>query len=138
MGRDYVLLDSARRRRYLPPQQGAARDNRAFDTRRRTDGTQGCCRVTWQELRRNQADDERMSDDGQLKQEGYGKYVPSSLESSHSSHSSHSSTNGLGVTGVTGVTPPLSADEANERVQRLIDEGMASCLAVAELFLISL
>src|SRR5215212_3155462 len=48
----------------------------------------------------------RMSDDGQLKQEGYGKYVPSSLGSSHSSHSSHSSTNGLGVTGVTGVTPP--------------------------------
>jgi hypothetical protein len=74
----------------------------------------------------------RMSDDGQLKQEGYGKYVPSSLGSSHSSHSSHSSTNGLGVTGVTGVTPPLSADEVNERVQRLIDEGVAPRLAAAE------
>jgi AAA domain len=74
----------------------------------------------------------RMSDDGQLKQEGYGKYVPSSLGSSHSSHSSHSSTNGSGVTGVTGVTPPLSADEANERVQRLIDEGVAPRLAAAE------
>src|SRR5215212_4905519 len=74
----------------------------------------------------------RMSDDGQLKQEGYGKYVPSSLESSHSSHSSHSSTNGLGVTGVTGVTPPLSADEANERVQRLIDQGVSEKWAIAE------
>jgi hypothetical protein len=56
----------------------------------------------------------RMNDDGQLAQEGYGKYVPSrgpshSSHSSHSttsSHSSHSSTNGLGVTEVTGVTPP--------------------------------
>jgi AAA domain len=47
----------------------------------------------------------RMNDDGQLAQEGYGKYVPS-RGPSHSSHSSHSSTNGSGVTGVTGVTPP--------------------------------
>jgi hypothetical protein len=53
----------------------------------------------------------RMSDDGQLKQEGYGKYVPSSLGGSHSSHFGHSSTNGSGVTRVTGVTHPLSADE---------------------------
>jgi hypothetical protein len=74
----------------------------------------------------------RMSDDGQLKQEGYGKYVPSSLGSSHSSHSSHSSTNGSGVTGVTGVTPPLSADESNERVQRLIDQGVSERHAIAE------
>jgi hypothetical protein len=73
----------------------------------------------------------RMNDDGQLAQEGYGKYVPS-RGPSHSSHSSHSSTSGSGVTGVTGVTPPLYADEANERVQRLIDEGMAPRLAVAE------
>ena len=101
----------------------------------------------------------RMSDDGQLKQEGYGKYVPSSLGGRHSSYSSHSSTNGLGVTGVTGVTPPserenqkvtevmevttprnrnngahppLSADEANERMQRLIDDGWAEEAAFAE------
>jgi hypothetical protein len=66
----------------------------------------------------------RMGDDGQLKQEGYGKYVPSSLGGSHSSHSSHSSTNGSGVTGVTGVTPPLSADEENARVQELVGQGM--------------
>ena len=74
----------------------------------------------------------RMSDDGQLKQEGYGKYVPSSLGNSHSSHSSHSSTNGSGVTGVTGVTPPLSVDETNERVQRLIDQGVSEKWAIAE------
>lgn len=62
----------------------------------------------------------RMSDDGQLKGAGYGKYLPLI---GHSSHSSHSSTNGLGVTGVTGVTPPLSADERNARVQELIDQA---------------
>jgi hypothetical protein len=73
----------------------------------------------------------RMNDDGQLAQEGYGKYVPS-RGPSHSSHSSHSSTNGSGVTGVTGVTPPLSAGEGNERVQQLVDEGWALDAAVAE------
>jgi hypothetical protein len=72
----------------------------------------------------------RMHDDGQLKQEGYGKYVP--LIISHSSHSSHTSTNGLSVTSVTGVTPPLSADEGNARVQELIDQGMRADLAAAE------
>jgi hypothetical protein len=50
----------------------------------------------------------RMSDDGQLKQEGYGKYLPLI---GHSSHSSHSSTNGSGVTGVTGVTTPRARSE---------------------------
>jgi AAA domain len=73
----------------------------------------------------------RMNDDGQLKQEGYGKYVPS-LGGRHYSHSSHSSTNGSGVTGVTEVTPPLPADEANERVQRLIDQGMSEKWAIKE------
>jgi AAA domain len=71
----------------------------------------------------------RMSDDGQLKQEGYGKYVPSSLGGSHSSHPGHSSTHGSGVT---GVTPPVSADETNERVQRLIDQGVSEKWAIAE------
>src|SRR5215208_5034243 len=74
----------------------------------------------------------RMGDDGQLKQEGYGKYVPASLGGGYSSHSSHSSTSGLGVTRVTGVTPPerenshppLSADEANRLMQQWINEGM--------------
>jgi AAA domain len=126
----------------------------------------------------------RMYDDGQLTQEGYGKYVPSLSSSSHSSHSSHSSnekpismgthentgesllennshpsTNGSRVTGASGgshssgaqsplierrvtrvteVTPPqtsnnnthLDADKGNERVQRLIDEGVAPHVAV--------
>src|SRR5215212_6878133 len=74
----------------------------------------------------------RMGDDGQLKQEGYGKYVPASLGGGYSSLSSHSSTSGLGVTRVTGVTPPerenshppLSADEANRLMQQWINEGM--------------
>jgi hypothetical protein len=71
----------------------------------------------------------RMSDDGQLKGAGYGKYLPLI---SHSSHSSHSSTNGLGVTGVTGVTLPLSADERNARVRELIDQGMKPEFAAEE------
>ena len=48
----------------------------------------------------------RMHKDGQLNQEGYGKYVPS-RGPRHTGHSSHTSTNGLGVTGVTTVTLPL-------------------------------
>ena len=48
----------------------------------------------------------RMHKDGQLNQEGYGKYIPS-RGPSHTGHSSHTSTNGSGVTGVTTVTPPL-------------------------------
>ena len=72
----------------------------------------------------------RMSDDGQLKQEGYGKYVVSSLGGSHFSHSSHSSTNGSGVT---GVTPPLTADEGNKRFQRLLDEGWSEEMAWKEI-----
>jgi hypothetical protein len=50
----------------------------------------------------------RMNKDGQLNQEGYGKYVPSGGPS-HSSHSSHTSTNGSGVTGVTPVDPSIVA-----------------------------
>ena len=67
----------------------------------------------------------RMHKDGQLSQEGYGKYVPS-RGPGHIAHTSHSSTDGPGVTSVTTVTPPyrekpdgrhLSADEANERAK---------------------
>jgi len=47
----------------------------------------------------------RMHNDGQLNQEGYGKYVPS-RGPGHTGHSSHTSTDGSGVTGVTTVTSP--------------------------------
>src|SRR5215212_5106567 len=47
----------------------------------------------------------RMHKDGQLSQEGYGKYIPA-RGPSHTGHSSHSAANGSGVTGVTTVTPP--------------------------------
>jgi hypothetical protein len=84
----------------------------------------------------------RMSDDGQLKQEGYGKYVPSSLGGSHSSHFSHSLTD-VGVTEVTGVThpqtkdphnhtPPFSADEGNALMQQWIEEGVREDMALTE------
>jgi hypothetical protein len=59
----------------------------------------------------------RMEEAGQLKQEGYGKYVPS-RGPSHSSHSSHPSTNGSGVTGVTEVTPPLMDSPKGENGHR--------------------
>jgi hypothetical protein len=84
----------------------------------------------------------RMHEAGLLTQQGYGKYVPAQgpvRYESHSSHSSHTSTNGSGVTGGTSVTSPnmgngyphpLSADEANERVQQLVDQGMREDLAV--------
>jgi hypothetical protein len=82
----------------------------------------------------------RMHKDGQLSQEGYGKYVLSRTPG-HTAHTSHSSTNGSGVTTVTSVTPPygenpngrrLSADEANERVEQLKSQGMREDFAVAE------
>ena len=82
----------------------------------------------------------RMHKDGQLSQEGYGKYVPS-RGPGHTAHTSHSSTDGSGVTTVTSVTPPyrenpngrrLSADEANERVEQLKSQGMREDYAVAE------
>ena len=47
----------------------------------------------------------RMDKDGQVNQEGYGKYV-SSRGPRHTGHSSHTSTDGSGVTGVTTVTSP--------------------------------
>ena len=79
----------------------------------------------------------RMHKDGQLSQEGYGKYVLS-RGPGHTAHTSHSSTDGSGVT---TVTPPfrenpngrrLSADEANERVEQLKSQGMREDYAVAE------
>jgi hypothetical protein len=82
----------------------------------------------------------RMHKDGQLSQEGYGKYVPS-RGPGHTAHTSHSSTDGSGVTTVTNVTPAygenpngrrLSADEANERVEQLKSQGMREDYAVAE------
>ena len=82
----------------------------------------------------------RMHNDGQLSQEGYGKYV-CSRGPGHTAHTSHSSTDGSGVTTVTSVTPPyreipngrrLSADEANERVEQLKSQGMREDYAAAE------
>jgi hypothetical protein len=82
----------------------------------------------------------RMHKDGQLSQEGYGKYVLS-RGPGHTAHTSHSSTDGSGVTTVTSVTPPyrenpngrrLSADEANERVEQLKSQGMREDYAVTE------
>jgi hypothetical protein len=47
----------------------------------------------------------RMHKDGQLNQEGYGKYV-ASRGPGHTGHSSHTSANGSGVTSVNTVTSP--------------------------------
>jgi AAA domain/IclR helix-turn-helix domain len=56
-----------------------------------------------------------MHKDGQLKQEGYGKYVPS-RGPRHTGHSSHASTNGSGVTGVTTVTSLSHEDSRHDGV----------------------
>src|SRR5215208_593684 len=73
----------------------------------------------------------KMAGDGQLTQEGYGKYVVAQGPV-YIDNTVYTSTNGTGVNDVNDVNAPLSADEDNERVQRLIDEGMAPRLAVAE------
>ena len=75
----------------------------------------------------------KMAGDGQLTQEGYGKYVVAQGPV-YIDNTVYTSTNGTGVNDVNDVNAPLSADEDNERVQRLIDEGMAPRLAVAEVF----
>jgi len=82
----------------------------------------------------------KMAGDGQLTQEGYGKYVVAQGPV-YIGNIGNTSTTGTGVNDVNDVntpytgngnSPPLSADEGNERVQRLIDQGMRPDLAVAE------
>jgi len=73
----------------------------------------------------------KMAGDGQLTQEGYGKYVVAQGPV-YIDNSVYTSTNGSGVNDVNDVNTPLSADEGNERVQRRIDQGMRPDLAIAE------
>jgi hypothetical protein len=96
----------------------------------------------------------KMAGDGQLNQQGYGKYVvaggPGNIDNisnvtlggtGNIDNISNTSTNGLSVNDVNDVngldekhrtTTPLSADEGNERVQRMLDEGRTLEAALAE------
>jgi hypothetical protein len=71
----------------------------------------------------------KMAGDGQLAQEGYGKYVVTQGPV-YIDNTVYTSTNGSGVNDVNDVNGPLSANEANEWVQQRIDEGMRPDYAV--------
>jgi hypothetical protein len=80
----------------------------------------------------------KMAGDGQLAQEGYGKYVVTGGPV-YIDNTVYTSTTTSGVNDVNDVngkdeknSHSLSADEGNERVQRLIDQGMRPDLAVEE------
>jgi hypothetical protein len=82
----------------------------------------------------------KMFNDGQLNQEGYGKYVVA-RGPVYIDNTSNTSTNGTGVNDVNDVSSYIagsrtssyiSADEGNKRVQDLIDAGMKPEFAVAE------
>ena len=72
----------------------------------------------------------QMSKDGDLRVVSRGQYVMGT----HNLHNLHNQkvTEVMEVMGGQEGNVPLSADEGNERVQRLIDEGMRPDLAVAE------
>jgi AAA domain len=81
----------------------------------------------------------KMSGDGQLSQEGYGKYVVAQGPA-NTDNTDNTSTNSLSVTDVNDVNAPLyrnghvplSANEANERVEQLKRQGMREDYAVGE------
>jgi hypothetical protein len=84
----------------------------------------------------------KMAGDGQLTQEGYGKYVVA-RGPVYIDNIGNTSTNGLGVNNVNDVnapyvrnghSPPISADEQNELFEQLVREGMGEKFAKEEVF----
>jgi hypothetical protein len=82
----------------------------------------------------------KMAGDGQLTQEGYGKYVVAqgpvyidNIGNTSTTGSSVSDVNDVNAPYIgNGHSPSLSADEANELVQQLIVQGMKEEFAAAE------